>query len=54
MNINWNKYDQFIAECYEAEDEFWDKYFEDIEADKIISEQKEFFEILTFINNLIC
>ena len=36
-------YDQFLAECYEAEDEFWDNYFEDIEADEVIMFQKENF-----------
>lgn len=36
-------YDQFLAEYYEAEDEFWKEYFEDIEADRVISEQKENF-----------
>lgn len=41
MNINWNKYDQFIAECYEAEDEFWKSVYEDIEGDRIINEIKE-------------
>ena len=43
MEIDFNKYDSFIAECYEAEDEFWDKYFEDIEADEVILFQKENF-----------
>ena len=41
--MNWKEYDQFIAECYEAEDEFWEDYFEDLEADRIISEEKENF-----------
>ena len=41
--MNWKEYDQFIAECYEAEDEFWKNYFEDLEADRIISEEKENF-----------
>lgn len=41
--MNWKEYDQFIAECYEAEDEFWEDYFEDLEADEIISEEKENF-----------
>ena len=43
MIIDFSKYDCFIAECYEAEDEFWKEYFEDIEADRVISEQKENF-----------
>ena len=29
MEINWNDYDQFLAECYEAEDEAFEKYCED-------------------------
>lgn len=41
--MNWKEYDQFIAECYEAEDKFWEDYFEDLEADRIISEEKENF-----------
>lgn len=41
--IDFSKYDCFIAECYEAEDEFWKEIYEDIEADKVISEQKENF-----------
>ena len=41
--IDFSKYDSFLAECYEAEDEFWDKYFEDIEADEVILFQKENF-----------
>lgn len=43
MIIDFSEYDSFIAECYEAEDEFWKGIYEDIEADKIISEQKENF-----------
>lgn len=41
--MNWKEYDQFVAECYKAEDEFWKDYFEDLEADRIISEEKENF-----------
>lgn len=33
-------YDEFIAECYEAEDEFWKEVFEDIEADYWINFEK--------------
>lgn len=36
-------YNQFLAECYEAEDEYWKEYYESNEADSIISEQKENF-----------
>lgn len=41
--IDFNKYDCFIAECYEAEDEFWKGVYEDIESDKEIMFQKENF-----------
>ena len=41
--MDFKEYYQFLAECYEAEDEFWKEYFEDIEADRVISEQKEIF-----------
>ena len=43
MEINFDRYNCFIAECYEAEDEFWKEYYESNEADSIISEQKENF-----------
>lgn len=33
-------YEQFLAECYQAEDAFWKEYFEELEADSIISEMK--------------
>ena len=33
-------YDQFLAECYEADDEFWENYFEDLETDDIIMSHK--------------
>lgn len=29
MIIDFSKYDCFVAECYEAEDEFWKEYFEE-------------------------
>ena len=35
-------YDQFLAEQYEIEDEFWKELYEDIESDRIIDEMKEF------------
>lgn len=43
MEIDWNDYTCFIAECYEAEDEFWKEVYEEIEADTIISLEKENF-----------
>lgn len=36
-------YKQFLAEIYEAEDEFWKEIYEDIEADRLINENKENF-----------
>lgn len=36
--LSFKDYDQFLAECYEAEDEFWKGIYEDIEADRVISE----------------
>ena len=36
----YSKYDCFIAECYEAEDEFWKGIYEEIEADYWINEEK--------------
>ena len=41
--MDFKEYDQFLAECYEAEDEFWRSIYEDIEADTIISLEKENF-----------
>lgn len=35
-NEEYNNYMQFLAECYEIEDEFWDEFFEDLEADDVI------------------
>lgn len=43
MEINFNKYYEFLSECYEAEDEFWKGIYEEIEADRIINEIKENF-----------
>lgn len=43
MEINFDEYDCFIAECYEAEDEFWKGIYEDIEADYWINEDKNNF-----------
>lgn len=43
MKEYFKNYEQFLAECYEAEDEFWDEYFEDLESDETIMFQKENF-----------
>jgi hypothetical protein len=43
MVIDFNDYDCFIAECYEAEDEFWKEIYEDSEADYWINENKNNF-----------
>jgi len=43
MIIDFSDYDCFVAECYEAEDEFWKGVYEDIEADYWINEEKENF-----------
>ena len=43
MEIDFSEYNCFIAECYEAEDEFWKGIYEEIETDRVISEQKENF-----------
>ena len=40
MEMNFEEYDCFIAECYEAEDEFWEDVFNDMEADYWIDEAK--------------
>jgi len=40
MEMNFKDYDCFIAECYEAEDEFWEDVFNDMEADYWIDEAK--------------
>ena len=40
MIIDFSGYDCFLAECYEAEDEFWKELFENIEADYWIEENK--------------
>ena len=39
----YNNYILFLAECYEAEDEFWKGIYEDIEADYWINENKNKF-----------
>ena len=36
-------YEQFLAECYEAEDKFWEEYYKYSQADEIIMSQKENF-----------
>ena len=41
--MEFNGYDNFLAECYEAEDEFWKEYYEDMQADIAISLEKENF-----------
>lgn len=38
--INIKAYDQFIAEIYEAQDQFFKELMEDLEADYIINEMK--------------
>ena len=43
MIIDFSEYDSFIAECYEAEDEFWKELFEDRVAEDAINEIKENF-----------
>lgn len=40
MKMSFKEYDCFIAECYEAEDEFWEDVFNDMEADYWIDEAK--------------
>lgn len=40
MEINFEEYDCFIAECYEVEDEFWEDIFKDTEAGYWIDETK--------------
>ena len=43
MEIDFNKYNCFLAECYEAEDEFWKELFEDRVAVVAIMRFKENF-----------
>ena len=43
MEIDFSKYDCFLAECYETEDEFWKEIYEDSEADYWINESKNNF-----------
>ena len=43
LQENKTKYDCFIAECYEAEDEFWKGIYEEIETDYWINENKNNF-----------
>ena len=43
MITNFSKYDSFIAECYEAEDEFWKEIYDDRVAEDAIMELKENF-----------
>ena len=40
---DFSEYNSFIAECYEAEDEFWKELFEDRVAEDAINELKENF-----------
>lgn len=40
---SYNDYVSFLAECYEAEDEFWKEIYEDSEADYWINENKNNF-----------
>lgn len=43
MEIDFNEYDDILAEFYEAENEFWKGIYEEIEADYWINEEKENF-----------
>lgn len=43
MEIDFNKYNCFLAEYYETEDEFWKELFEDRVAEDTINELKENF-----------
>ena len=43
MKIDFSGYDSFLAECYEAEDEFWKELFEDRVAEDAIMRLKENF-----------
>jgi len=43
MEIDFNKYYEFLAECYETEDEFWKGIYEDRVAEDAINEIKENF-----------
>ena len=38
--MNFKEYDQFLAEYYEAEDEFWFKYMAEVDADFRINHLK--------------
>lgn len=42
--MNWDEYYQFLAESYEAEDKFWEEYFEDLEADEALMTQNDNFD----------
>ena len=41
MEIDFDKYNCIVAECYEAEDEFWKGIYEDCEAEYWIDYEKE-------------
>ena len=43
MIIDFSEYDCFIAECYEAEDEFWKEIYEDVTSEQWINENKNNF-----------
>ena len=43
IEIDFDKYEQFLAEQYEIEDEFWKGVYEEIEADYWINENKNNF-----------
>lgn len=43
MIIDFNEYDDILAELYEAENEFWKGVYEDIEVDYWTTEEKENF-----------
>lgn len=41
--MNYNDYISFLAEIYEAEEEFWKEMYEDIVSDYWITENKNIF-----------
>ena len=43
MITDFSEYDSFIAECYEAEDEFWKEIYDDRVAEDAIIGLKENF-----------
>lgn len=41
--MNYNDYINFLAEIYEAEEEFWKEMYEDMVSDYWITENKNIF-----------